>query len=127
MQVVLKSRKHKYLFCYMNYFLLVPPSDPPRDIQLKVGSSTILKVSWKAPVLGNSLPIFGYQVLITHVPSDEKYDIILRTKSLSCVVGGLKPASRYIVKVSAKNKIGYGEYSKNYIVIINAGIGNMSH
>ncbi|XP_028396303.1 uncharacterized protein LOC114520270 [Dendronephthya gigantea] len=104
----------------MNYFVLVPPSYPPREIKLKVGSSTSLEVSWKSPVLGNSLPIFGYQVLIARVPSDEKYNIILRTKSLGCVVCGLKPATRYRVKVSARNKIGYGEYSKDKIVITNA-------
>ena len=99
----------------------VPPSYPPRDIQLNVESSTSTNVSWKAPILEDGLRVTGYQVCIAHVQSVEKCDVILRTKTFTCVVSGLKSASKYKVRVSAKNKVGYGKYSKDYIVLTNAG------
>jgi hypothetical protein len=99
----------------------VPPSSPPRDIQLNVESSTSIDVSWKAPTLEDGLLVTGYQVCIAHVQSVEKCDVILRTKAFTCVVSGLKSASKYKVRVSAKNKVGYGKYSKDYIVLTNAG------
>jgi hypothetical protein len=100
---------------------IVPPGKPPRNIQINVKSSTSLNVSWKEAILGNSQRIMGYQVCIAHVQSDEECEVILRTKAFTCVLSGLKTASEYKVRVSVKNEVGYGKYSKNYVTITNAG------
>lgn len=51
--------------------------------------------------------------------SEEECDLLLRTKASKCVISGLKSASKYRVRVSAKNKVGYGKYGKDYITITN--------
>ena len=58
--------------------------------------------------------------------SEEECDVIVRTKASACVVSGLKSASRYKVRVSARNKVGYGEYGKDYIAITNASKRGLS-
>ena len=100
---------------------LVRPSSPPRDVQIIVESSTSINVSWKSSNLENRLRTTGYQVCIAHVQSEEECDVILRTKASKCVISGLKSASKYSVRVSGKNKVGYGKYGKDHITITNAG------
>ena len=100
---------------------IVPPGKPPRNIKLKVESSSSVNVSWKAQILENNEGITGYQVCIAHVQSDEECEVIMRTKASTCIVNGLKTASKYKIRVSAKNKVGYGKYSEDYITVTNAG------
>ena len=98
---------------------LVPSNYRPRNIQLNVESSTSFNVSWKAPILENALRITGYQVCVTHALSKEDCDVIIRTEFPACVAKGLKTASKYRIRVSAKNIVGYGEYSQDYNTITN--------
>ena len=58
--------------------------------------------------------------------SEEECDVIVRTKASACVISGLKSASRYKVRVSARNKVGYGKYGKDYITITNASKRGLS-
>ena len=99
---------------------VAPPANSPQNIKLKVESSSSVNVSWKAPILENDQRIAGYQVCIAQVQSDEECEVVMMTKAPTCIVSGLKTASKYKVRVSAKNRVGYGKYSKVYITITNS-------
>ena len=98
------------------------PTSPPLNVELSAIGSTSLLISWiPPPVIHRNGNMTGYEVCFSWVNSEENCERILRTKRNSIRLGYLSPASKYKVKILARNDAGPGNYSKEYFQITNAG------
>ena len=98
------------------------PTAPPSDIKLSPISSTSLSISWNPPPpFHRNGIITGYEVCFAWVKSSENCDRIIKTKERDFRLGFLSSATKYKVKVLARNEKGRGNYSEEYIQITNSG------
>ncbi|MGP8008934.1 MAG: fibronectin type III domain-containing protein [Acidimicrobiales bacterium] len=85
---------------------ILPPSAPLAVRVVKVRANSF-KVVWNAPSNDGYSPITSYRVVVS--PGSSSCET---TRSLSCIVEGLRPSTTYRVKVFARNVATFGPPSQ---------------
>lgn len=82
----------------------VVPSAPGTPVVVLNNNNTVLDVTWKAPTSNGGAVINGYRVTLT---GSDKSNVVVNAETNSVSFTTLTPGVSYVVKVAAKNEVGY--------------------
>ena len=104
----------------MHYFNISAPESPPQNVKVVVLNSTSLNISWQPPTDDKRNGIIDHYTVYLKVSKgkEKQYNYI---KNTYVVLGSLKSATEYSLKVSASTTAGEGTHSGYVSRITNQG------
>ena len=97
---------------FLSCFLVVP--EAPEILRIDRGVNN-LEIHWKVTIADPNYPILDYLVQIKQKEGSQKWmnctQMTSETSSMMCVMNELETNTEYVVRLAAKNVVGYSEFT----------------
>ena len=103
-----------HMLALISFFFSTDVPDPPEILRIDEGLNN-LKIHWKESITKPKFSILSYMVQIKEKGESHEWincaQIENQTGSMMCLMDELKSNTEYIVRVSARNVVGFSEFT----------------